>query len=151
MTYKNKFWHWLILTLAISCNSWAADTEIDFKGPYDDETVQQRDSRMAWWREAKFGLFIHWGVYSVPAGTYKGQQIENWEACQTMNTTWGYKSYDDDWKSSKQLIHNLVDVASKGGNYLLNVGPMSTAAYVAEVTTKSNGTTATIFRLKTVI
>ena len=47
----------------------------------------------------------------------------DWEACQTMNTTWGYKSYDDDWKSSEQLIRNLIDVASKGGNYLLNVGP----------------------------
>jgi alpha-L-fucosidase len=302
--------------------------EATFKGPYDDETVQQRDARMAWWREARFGLFIHWGVYSVPAGTHKGEQIENigewimhygqipvaeyqqyakqfnpvdydpeawvlmakdagmkyivitakhhdgfalfetqasdwnvveatpygkdllkplaeaarkhgiklgfyysqaqdwvhpggsfwdgegwdpaqegsmddylrdiavpqvrelftnygevsilwwdtpidmtaeraamfdglvdlqpgiivnnrllygvdgdlrtpeqhipatgldfdWEACQTMNTTWGYKSYDDDWKSSEQLIRNLVDVASKGGNYLLNVGPMA--------------------------
>ncbi|MEM7313717.1 MAG: alpha-L-fucosidase, partial [Planctomycetota bacterium] len=49
----------------------------------------------------------------------------DWEACQTMNTTWGYKSYDDEWKSSEQLIRNLVDVASKGGNYLLNVGPMA--------------------------
>jgi len=49
----------------------------------------------------------------------------DWEACQTMNTTWGYKSYDDDWKSSEQLIRNLTDVASKGGNYLLNVGPMA--------------------------
>jgi len=47
----------------------------------------------------------------------------DWEACQTMNTTWGYKSYDDGWKSSEQLIRNLIDVASKGGNYLLNVGP----------------------------
>jgi alpha-L-fucosidase len=34
------------------------------------ETPAQRDARMAWWREAKFGLFIHWGVYSVPAGKY---------------------------------------------------------------------------------
>ncbi|MEO8405290.1 MAG: alpha-L-fucosidase, partial [Chitinophagaceae bacterium] len=33
------------------------------------------DKRMEWWREARFGMFIHWGVYSVPAGTYKGQQI----------------------------------------------------------------------------
>ena len=49
----------------------------------------------------------------------------DWEACQTMNKTWGYKSYDNDWKSSQQLIRNLVDSASKGGNYLLNVGPMA--------------------------
>src|SRR5688572_6861086 len=33
------------------------------------------DERMAWWREARFGMFIHWGVYAVPAGTYNGQRI----------------------------------------------------------------------------
>ena len=43
----------------------------------------------------------------------------------TMNDTWGYKSYDHDWKSPEMLIRNLVDIASKGGNYLLNVGPTS--------------------------
>jgi alpha-L-fucosidase len=41
----------------------------------------------------------------------------------TMNDTWGYKSYDDDWKDTRTLLHTLVDVASKGGNLLLNVGP----------------------------
>ena len=40
------------------------------------ETKEQRDARMAWWREAKFGLFIHWGVYSVPAGYYHGQPVK---------------------------------------------------------------------------
>jgi alpha-L-fucosidase len=43
----------------------------------------------------------------------------------TMNDTWGYKSFDNNWKSTETLIHNLVDIASKGGNYLLNVGPTS--------------------------
>ena len=325
----------LILILAllnIAYNDWVY-AEMDsslatYKGPYEDETAEQRDARMAWWRDARFGLFIHWGVYSVPAGTHNGEKIENigewimhygkipvseyqqyakefnpvdydpeawvlmakdagmkyivitakhhdgfalfetaasdwniveatpygkdllkplaeaarkhdiklgfyysqaqdwvhpggsfwdgygwdpaqngsmdeylrdiavpqvkelftnygeisilwwdtpidmtparaamfdglvelqpgiivnnrllyghdgdlrtpeqnvpptgldydWEACMTMNTTWGYKSYDDDWKSSGQLIRNLVDSASKGGNYLLNVGPMA--------------------------
>lgn len=47
----------------------------------------------------------------------------DWEACMTMNDTWGYKSYDDNWKSPGTLIHTLVDIASKGGNFLLNVGP----------------------------
>ena len=47
----------------------------------------------------------------------------DWESCMTMNRTWGYKSYDDDWKSSETLIRNIIDIASKGGNYLLNVGP----------------------------
>jgi alpha-L-fucosidase len=39
----------------------------------------------------------------------------------TMNDTWGFKSYDDHWKSAETLVRNLIDVASKGGNYLLNV------------------------------
>ncbi len=46
-----------------------------------------------------------------------------WESCMTMNDTWGYARNDTNWKSSETLIHNLVDIASKGGNYLLNVGP----------------------------
>ena len=49
----------------------------------------------------------------------------DWETCMTMNDTWGYKSYDHNWKSSEMLIKNLIDIASKGGNYLLNVGPTS--------------------------
>ena len=46
-----------------------------------------------------------------------------WESCLTMNDTWGYKHFDHNWKSSETLIHNLIDIASKGGNLLLNVGP----------------------------
>ena len=49
----------------------------------------------------------------------------DWETCMTMNNSWGYRSNDDKWKSSKELIHKLGDVASKGGNFLLNVGPTS--------------------------
>jgi alpha-L-fucosidase len=47
----------------------------------------------------------------------------DWETCMTLNTTWGYSEHDHAWKSDTQLIRNLVDIASKGGNYLLNVGP----------------------------
>ncbi|HZU38477.1 MAG TPA: alpha-L-fucosidase, partial [Gemmataceae bacterium] len=50
----------------------------------------------------------------------------DWESCMTMNDTWGYKSFDHHWKSTKTLVRNLIDIASKGGNYLLNVGPMPT-------------------------
>jgi alpha-L-fucosidase len=58
----------------------------------------------------------------IPPTGYPGR---DWETCMTMNDTWGYKSYDHDWKPSEMLIRNLVDIASKGGNYLLNVGPTS--------------------------
>ena len=48
-----------------------------------------------------------------------------WESCMTMNRHWGYNKNDQDWKSTEMLIRNLIDCASKGGNYLLNVGPTS--------------------------
>jgi alpha-L-fucosidase len=48
-----------------------------------------------------------------------------WEVPATINHTWGYKSYDKDWKSPGQITFKLVDIVSKGGNYLLNVGPMA--------------------------
>ncbi len=47
----------------------------------------------------------------------------DWETCMTMNDTWGYKSYDENWKSTEDLLRKLADIASKGGNFLLNVGP----------------------------
>ena len=53
----------------------------------------------------------------------EGTSTFDWEACMTMNDTWGYKKNDHNWKSAEMLIHNLIDVAAKGGNYLLNVGP----------------------------
>ena len=37
-----------------------------------------RDKRLQWWREARFGMFIHWGLYSVPAGEWKGQPVPAW-------------------------------------------------------------------------
>ncbi len=55
----------------------------------------------------------------VPVTGYEG----DWETCMTMNRHWGYNAYDDDWKSSEELIHKLIEICSKGGNFLLNVGP----------------------------
>jgi len=58
----------------------------------------------------------------IPPQGYPGR---DWETCMTINDTWGYKSDDTNFKSTGTLIHNLCDIASKGGNYLLNVGPTS--------------------------
>ncbi len=55
----------------------------------------------------------------VPVTGHEG----DWETCMTMNRHWGYNAYDDDWKSSEELIHKLIEICSKGGNFLLNVGP----------------------------
>lgn len=57
---------------------------------------------------------------SIPSGV--------WESPCTMNHTWGFKAQDTDYKSADTLIFNLVDVASKGGNYMLNVGPRGTVS-----------------------
>ncbi|HEX8357290.1 MAG TPA: alpha-L-fucosidase, partial [Segetibacter sp.] len=56
----------------------------------------------------------------VPSTGFPGR---NWEACMTMNDTWGYKVNDQNWKSTETLIRNLAEIVSKGGNFLLNVGP----------------------------
>ena len=59
------------------------------------------------------------GDNQIPAGRVAG----DWETPATMNDTWGFKSYDRNWKSVRTLLCLLVDLASKGVNYLLNVGP----------------------------
>ena len=58
----------------------------------------------------------------IPPQGFPGR---DWESCMTMNDTWGFKSYDTNFKSTETLLRNLIDIASKGGNYLLNIGPDS--------------------------
>ena len=56
-------------------------------------------------------------------GMPPGGVEEYWETPQTLNHTWGYSQFDHDWKSPQELIRRLVEITSKGGNYLLNIGP----------------------------
>jgi alpha-L-fucosidase len=62
------------------------------------------------------------GDYDTPE-QYIPSKTSTFEVCMTLNDTWGYKYYDHNWKSIETVIHNLVDIAHKGGNYLLNIGP----------------------------
>jgi alpha-L-fucosidase len=55
--------------------------------------------------------------------TEVNSKYKTWETPGTLNNTWGYKSYDNDWKSLNEMLFWIVEIASKGGNYLLNVGP----------------------------
>lgn len=65
------------------------------------------------------------GDYGTPEQQIPAQGVPglDWESCMTMNDTWGFSRRDQDWKSTEKLVRNLIDIASKGGNYLLNVGP----------------------------
>ena len=87
------------------------------------------NNRVGRGREGMKGLSKTDQTYAGDFGTPEQQIPPNglpgvdWESCMTMNTTWGFKSYDDKWKSPEVIIRNLIDIASKGGNYLLNVGP----------------------------
>ena len=62
----------------------------------------------------------------IPAAGYPGV---DWESCMTMNDHWGYNKADRNWKSSRDLIRMLADSASKGGNFLLNVGPTAEGVF----------------------
>ena len=69
----------LLVFVAISTADAAEKQPRALKGdPYARETAEQRDQRMAWWREAKFGMFIHWGIYAVPAGEHEGVRDAEW-------------------------------------------------------------------------
>ena len=63
----------------------------------------------------------------------------DWETCMTMNRNWGYNRADKDFKTTEVLIRNLVDIASKGGNFLLNVGPTAEGEFPPESVDRLNG------------
>ena len=67
------------------------------------------------------------GDYAIPGDnripTAEDQFDKPWEAIGTFNHSWGYKAYDQDWKSVDELLYWLVEIVSKGGNYMLNIGP----------------------------
>lgn len=72
----------------------------------------------------RLGGGIH-GDFDSPEGFIPAAKPGNqdWETCMTMNRSWGYNERDQAWKTSVDLIRQLCELASKGGNYLLNIGP----------------------------
>ncbi len=61
-----------------------------------------------------------------------GRTVDPFEVCMTLNGHWGYNRFDDNWKSPETVVRNIADIVSKGGNYLLNVGPKATGEFPAE-------------------
>ena len=69
----------LLVALSLSCknaNQNKSEKEEGIEADYLNESKEDFDRRMNWWREARFGMFIHWGVYAVPAGIHNGKKID---------------------------------------------------------------------------
>lgn len=88
--------------------------------------------------EGALGDF-HTPEQEIPANGLPGQ---DWESCMTMNGHWGWNAADGSWKSTTALLHNLIDIASKGGNYLLNVGPRADGTFPPEAVERLQGIAA---------
>lgn len=126
---------------------WWDYSGLDFQG---DEAWRAFDL-MKLVRGARSKIVMNNRLFRIPAAGWKAQGVEgytpqldtrygdfitpeqhipptgmagiDWETCMTMNTTWGFSEHDHAWKTDETLIRNLIDIASKGGNYLLNIGP----------------------------
>jgi len=61
--------------------------------------------------------------FDTPEQRIEASKGRAWESCMTMNGSWGYHKNDDDWKTPKTVVRNLITCARGGGNYLLNIGP----------------------------
>lgn len=78
------------------------------------------NGRIGSYKQELMGDYQDMGDNGMPSGGLE----EDWETPQTLNTTWGYSKFDQDWKTPGVVIRRLVEIVSKGGNYLLNIGPM---------------------------
>lgn len=83
--------------------------------PYADETPAQRDARMAWWREAKFGMFIHWGVYAVPAGVHEGVRDAEWIMHGAKIPVKRYRAYAREFNATNYNPAAWVKLAQEAG------------------------------------
>jgi alpha-L-fucosidase len=72
-----------------------------------------------------------YGDFGTPEQRIEAEK-RAWESCMTMNGSWGYQKTDDDWKTPKTVVRNLISCARDGGNYLLNIGPKADGAIPQE-------------------
>src|SRR5437762_9429577 len=101
----------LALVMLLACSALVARAA-------DEETKEQRDARMKWWREARFGMFIHWGIYSVPAGTYNGKQIAGigeWIMNRGKIPVAEYAKYAEQFNPVKFNAEQWVQIAKNAG------------------------------------
>ena len=107
-----------LTTLALASLIQFAAAAADSANPYANETTVQRDARMEWWQNARFGMFIHWGVYAVPAGTYDGKRIPDigeWIMCQGKIPMVEYQKFAKDFNPTNYNADTWVRLAKKAG------------------------------------
>ena len=86
--------------------------------PHADETTAQRDARLKWWREGKFGMFVHWGIYSTTGGLYNGQKLPNsaeWMMCRGKIPIVEYEKYADQFNPTEFDADAFVGLAKQAG------------------------------------
>lgn len=86
--------------------------------PHAGETAEQRAERLEWWKSARFGMFVHWGVYSVVGGQYRGQELPNsaeWMMCRGKIPIAEYKGYADRFNPTKFDAQAFVKLAKDAG------------------------------------
>jgi alpha-L-fucosidase len=112
-----------------------------FDGGWERSITQWRSKELeAMIRELQPGIVINdrlpgVGDYTTPEQFVPAQAPPGpWETCLTINETWGYCPADREFKSARKIIHTLCEVAGKGGNLLLNVGPMADGGLQPEFT-----------------
>jgi alpha-L-fucosidase len=110
-----------------------------FDGGWERRTEQWKPAEIeALARRLQPGILINdrlpsVGDFETPEQFVPAQPPERaWETCMTLNESWGYNPRDDRWKSPRQVIHTLCEVAGRGGNLLLNVSPMGDGGIMPE-------------------
>src|SRR5882762_4112382 len=106
----------LLLAVVVTQTLLAADEDVG--AVWQREFAPTHEARMKWWREARFGMFIHWGVYSVPAGTYHGKRIGSigeWIMNTAKIPTAEYQQYAKEFNPVKYDADAWVRTAKEAG------------------------------------
>jgi alpha-L-fucosidase len=115
------------------------DRERLLKIAYDNQPDIIVNDRLSFWKDNVCDFDYYTPEICVPSEPIlvKGREVP-WETCATINGNWGYRKDDDNWKTPEALAAGLVGCVSRGGNLLLNVGPMADGAIPAPAVERLN-------------